>query len=107
MYGGVGTGKTMLMDLFVQAAPPEFKVRWCTVDREAIQAIYVRAGSTARVGAMLLPSRARKLLSSSPAVSLYVRRSRGRTTMTSCLACTAGCESSEALLTRSLLSPQA
>lgn len=26
MYGGVGTGKTMLMDLFVQAALPQFKV---------------------------------------------------------------------------------
>jgi predicted ATPase len=26
MYGGVGTGKTMLMDLLVTAAPPEFKV---------------------------------------------------------------------------------
>lgn len=27
LYGGVGCGKTMLMDLFVQAAPPEFQVR--------------------------------------------------------------------------------
>ncbi len=27
MYGGVGVGKTMLMDLFVEAAPPEFQVR--------------------------------------------------------------------------------
>jgi hypothetical protein len=26
MYGGVGCGKTMLMDLFVKAAPPEFQV---------------------------------------------------------------------------------
>jgi len=26
MYGGVGCGKTMMMDLFVQEAPPEFKV---------------------------------------------------------------------------------
>lgn len=26
MFGGVGTGKTMLMDLFVQACPPEFQV---------------------------------------------------------------------------------
>ena len=26
MYGGVGCGKTMLMDLFVACAPPEFKV---------------------------------------------------------------------------------
>ena len=26
MYGGVGVGKTMLMDLLVTAAPPEFKV---------------------------------------------------------------------------------
>ncbi len=27
MYGGVGCGKTMLMDLFVSTTPPEFKVR--------------------------------------------------------------------------------
>ena len=27
MFGGVGCGKTMLMDLFVSTAPPEFKVR--------------------------------------------------------------------------------
>ena len=27
MYGGVGCGKTMLMDLFVGTAPAEFKVR--------------------------------------------------------------------------------
>lgn len=27
MYGGVGTGKTMLMDLFVESAPSSFKVR--------------------------------------------------------------------------------
>lgn len=27
MYGGVGCGKTMLMDLLVDAALPEFKVR--------------------------------------------------------------------------------
>ncbi len=26
MYGGVGCGKTMLMDLFVDTAPPHFKV---------------------------------------------------------------------------------
>ena len=26
MYGGVGVGKTMLMDLLVSSAPPEFKV---------------------------------------------------------------------------------
>lgn len=26
MHGGVGTGKTMLMDLLVGSAPPEFKV---------------------------------------------------------------------------------
>jgi predicted ATPase len=26
MYGGVGTGKTMLMDLLVASAPPHFKV---------------------------------------------------------------------------------
>ena len=26
MFGGVGVGKTMLMDLLVTAAPPEFKV---------------------------------------------------------------------------------
>lgn len=26
MHGGVGTGKTMLMDLLVETAPPEFKV---------------------------------------------------------------------------------
>jgi predicted ATPase len=26
MYGGVGVGKTLLMDLLVTAAPPEFKV---------------------------------------------------------------------------------
>lgn len=26
MYGGVGVGKTMLMDLLVAAAPPEFQV---------------------------------------------------------------------------------
>lgn len=26
MYGGVGTGKTMLMDLLVHSAPPQFKV---------------------------------------------------------------------------------
>lgn len=26
MFGGVGTGKTMLMDLFVQACPPDFQV---------------------------------------------------------------------------------
>ena len=26
MYGGVGVGKTMLMDLLVQVAPPRFKV---------------------------------------------------------------------------------
>jgi predicted ATPase len=26
MYGGVGVGKTMLMDLLVASAPPEFKV---------------------------------------------------------------------------------
>ncbi len=25
MYGGVGTGKTMLMDLFAESAPPEFQ----------------------------------------------------------------------------------
>ena len=27
MYGGVGTGKTMLMDLFVRSCPPEWKAR--------------------------------------------------------------------------------
>jgi predicted ATPase len=27
MWGGVGVGKTMLMDIFVQSAPKEFKVR--------------------------------------------------------------------------------
>eukprot|EP00798_Chlamydomonas_sp_ICE-L_P027119 gene27119-2347_t len=27
MYGGVGCGKTMLMDMFVNCAPPEFKVK--------------------------------------------------------------------------------
>eukprot|EP00884_Botryococcus_braunii_P000461 jgi/Botrbrau1/10415/Bobra.0133s0024.1 len=27
MFGGVGTGKTMLMDMFVHTCPPEFKVR--------------------------------------------------------------------------------
>lgn len=26
IYGGVGTGKTMLMDLFAEVAPPEFQV---------------------------------------------------------------------------------
>lgn len=26
MYGGVGCGKTMLMDIFVNSAPPEFQV---------------------------------------------------------------------------------
>lgn len=26
MYGGVGCGKTMLMDIFISTAPPEFKV---------------------------------------------------------------------------------
>ena len=26
MFGGVGTGKTMLMDLLVNSAPPQFKV---------------------------------------------------------------------------------
>ncbi len=26
MHGGVGTGKTMLMDLLVETAPPDFKV---------------------------------------------------------------------------------
>lgn len=26
MYGGVGCGKTMLMDLFVEAAPPDLQV---------------------------------------------------------------------------------
>ena len=26
MFGGVGCGKTMLMDMFVSTAPPEFKV---------------------------------------------------------------------------------
>ena len=25
MYGGVGTGKTMLMDLFAESAPPQFQ----------------------------------------------------------------------------------
>lgn len=29
MYGGVGCGKTMLMDLLVSAAPREFQVRGC------------------------------------------------------------------------------
>lgn len=29
MYGGVGTGKTMLMDLLVDSAPPQFKVIYC------------------------------------------------------------------------------
>lgn len=27
MYGGVGVGKTMLMDLFVVSSAPEFRVR--------------------------------------------------------------------------------
>ena len=27
MFGGVGTGKTMLMDLLVESAPTTFKVR--------------------------------------------------------------------------------
>lgn len=27
MYGGVGVGKTMLMDLLATSAPPQFKVR--------------------------------------------------------------------------------
>lgn len=31
MYGGVGVGKTMLMDLLVTAAAPEFKV-WIAND---------------------------------------------------------------------------
>ncbi|CAL8468725.1 g8265 [Coccomyxa elongata] len=30
MHGGVGTGKTMLMDLLVETAPPEFKLRRAT-----------------------------------------------------------------------------
>ncbi|CAL5221501.1 g3705 [Coccomyxa viridis] len=30
MYGGVGTGKTMLMDLFAESAPPEFQLRRTT-----------------------------------------------------------------------------
>jgi AFG1-like ATPase len=29
MFGGVGVGKTMLMDLLVTAAPPESKVPQC------------------------------------------------------------------------------
>ena len=29
MWGGVGVGKTMLMDLFAQAAPGQFKVSLC------------------------------------------------------------------------------
>ena len=31
MWGGVGVGKTMLMDLFAQAAPGQFKVSLCLV----------------------------------------------------------------------------
>lgn len=31
MYGGVGTGKTMLMDLFAESAPPEFQASFCYV----------------------------------------------------------------------------
>ena len=27
MFGGVGTGKTMLMDLLVHSAPPQFQVQ--------------------------------------------------------------------------------
>lgn len=31
MFGGVGVGKTMLMDLFVFSSAPEFRVRFCLV----------------------------------------------------------------------------
>jgi hypothetical protein len=31
MYGGVGVGKTMLMDLFVETAPKEFQVGLCNL----------------------------------------------------------------------------
>jgi predicted ATPase len=31
MYGGVGVGKTMLMDLFVETAPTEFQVGMCNL----------------------------------------------------------------------------
>lgn len=31
MFGGVGTGKTMLMDLLVNSAPPQFKVHPCAL----------------------------------------------------------------------------
>ena len=31
MWGGVGVGKTMLMDLFAQAAPGQFKVSLCLI----------------------------------------------------------------------------
>ena len=31
IYGGVGTGKTMLMDLLAESAPPEFQVCLCAV----------------------------------------------------------------------------
>ena len=33
MYGGVGCGKTMLMDLFVESCPPEFKVSPARLDQ--------------------------------------------------------------------------
>jgi hypothetical protein len=33
MYGGVGVGKTMLMDLFVETAPKEFQVRMVVCHR--------------------------------------------------------------------------
>jgi cell division protein ZapE len=32
MWGGVGTGKTMLMDLLAESAPPEFQARRPHID---------------------------------------------------------------------------
>jgi len=49
MYGGVGTGKTMLMDLLVASAPPHFKVMRCRYPPPPPNLRYVRETASSSV----------------------------------------------------------
>ena len=49
MYGGVGTGKTMLMDLFAESAPSEFQASPCHTERQNACTCYSAACNTGSI----------------------------------------------------------